>query len=124
MDSVRLSFCRIIKLNDSIAEVIVNDGVEIDSSMLEEYHEWIENNLADPCGLLINKINRYTYTFNAQLKIADAPNIQAIAVVTYTRIAEVATKILTKLPREKKWNLEMFQNREEALTWLENELQK
>ena len=124
MESSKLSFCKINKVSESIAEIIVYDGIEVDLKMVEEYHKWISENLSTPCALLVNKINKYTYTFEAQINLIDLPQIKAIAVITYNRISELTTATLTKLPRKTKWNLKMFYTKEDGLEWLESELQK
>jgi len=64
-----LSFGKAIILNSSLAEIIVEEGVEIDLAMIIEYHNWISQNLSNPCMVLINRINSYTYSFNAQLTL-------------------------------------------------------
>jgi hypothetical protein len=124
METHKLSFCKINKLNDSVAEVIVNEGAEVDSEMVEEYHGWLAANLKPPYGLLINRINQYSYDFEAQTKIGDLPEIKAITVVVYSKISEVATRVLMQIPRRHKWNIEMFHQRQIALEWLEDELEK
>lgn len=122
-NSIKLSFCKINAISDTVAEIIVNDGIEVTMMMVEEYHRWITENLSEPVGLLINKINKYTYTFEAQMNIANLPQIKAMAVVTYSNIAKVSTDSLNNLPREKKWNLQMFDDRDDALEWLEKQLE-
>lgn len=104
-----------------MAEVIVDDGVIIDMDMVREYHEWIQNNLSDPCMLLINKLNPYTYTFEAQKEIAGLDQIQAMAVVVYNRISEVTTRDLASFPREHEWYIQVFDSRHDALLWLEGQ---
>lgn len=116
-----LKMGRIIKLSDDMAEVIVDDGVIIDMDMVREYHEWIQNNLSDPCMLLINKLNPYTYTFEAQKEIAGLDQIQAMAVVVYNRISEVTTRDLASFPREHEWYIQVFDSRHDALLWLEGQ---
>mgnify|MGYP003670059307 FL=1 len=75
--------------------------------------------------LLINKINEYSYEFQAQLAIGNLPQIHAMAVVTYTRKSEITTHLLTTTtPRKKEWNISLFSQRSLALEWLENEQDK
>ena len=124
MELHKLSFCKIKKLSDSIAEVIVHEGKEVDLEMVAEYHQWITENLSAPCGLLINKVNKYAYAFEAQLKIADLPKIRAVAVIAYNRISAVSSLALTKLPGQEQWNIKMFSDRTDGLEWLEGELDK
>jgi len=117
-----LPFSKIILLNDSIAEVIINEGVEMDETMVEEYHEFLLSHLSSPFSLLINKVNSYSYSFGAQIQLASIKEISAMAVVTYNRAAELATdNLATAVPREVEWNLRIFSNRDNALKWLQTE---
>ena len=120
MNKYKLSFCEIILLKNDIAEVIVDDGIEINLSMVEEYHTFLLDKMAHPFSLLINKKNSYSYTFEAQLHLATLTQINFMAVIVYTKISEISTKNLVSLPREILWQLEIFNDRELALTWLHN----
>jgi len=121
MNKYTLSFCEITLLEKDIAEVIINEGIEINLAMVEEYHALLLNKLVYPFSLLINKKNSYSYTFEAQLQLAALPQINVIAIVTYTKISEISTRNLASLPREIPWRLEMFNDRELALNWLRNQ---
>jgi len=105
-------------LQDNIAEVIINDGIEMDIDMINDYHDFLLTHLQVPFSLLINKVNSYTYDFDAQTKLATLKEINAMAVIAYNRITRVATETLASYPRDDKWNLKVFSNREEALNWL------
>ena len=39
-------------------------------NMVEEYHAFLLKHLVSPFSLLINKINSYTYSFDAQVNLA------------------------------------------------------
>lgn len=118
MDLYELPHTKIIKLSDDVAEVIVNEGVEYDMKMVELYHQWIRDHMHHPCCILVNKVNSYTYSFEAQRKLATIPEIKAIALVVYSRASEVATESLVELPKSKPWNSKIFSDREKALQWL------
>ncbi|MFV1985405.1 MAG: hypothetical protein ACC657_17790, partial [Thiohalomonadales bacterium] len=83
MDLHELPFAKIIILDDNIAEVMVNEGVTMDVEMVEQYHEFLLSHLRAPFSLLINKVNSYTYDFDAQNKLATLKEINAMAVVAY-----------------------------------------
>ncbi len=121
----QLPFANIIILKDNLAEVIINEGVEMNSDIVEQYHNFLLRHLSSPFALLINKKNAYTYDFNAQLKIASLKEIYAMAVITYNEVSKQTTHYLAKtVPHDIPWNLEIFSNREEALLWLEKEQMK
>lgn len=118
MDLHELPFAKIIILQDDIAEVMINEGVEMDDNMVNDYHDFLLSHLHAPFSLLINKINSYTYNFNAQINLATLKEINVMAVVAYNRITRVTTETLATYPRSKRWNLKVFTNRDEALNWL------
>jgi hypothetical protein len=117
-----LSFGTITLLRPDLAEVIVNEGIEMDMDMVDEYHMFVSELLAEPCGTLINKKNRYTYTFEAQLAIATLEKIKASAVVVYSETSRISTDALLKLPTHLQQNIKMFSNRDAGLRWLEQQL--
>jgi len=70
MDLYELPFAKIIILDENLAEVIINEGIEMDINMVEQYHEFLLSHLQPPFSLLINKVNSYTYEFYAQLGLS------------------------------------------------------
>ena len=118
MDLHELPFAKIIILRDDIAEVMINDGVKMDIAMIEQYHDFLLSHLRTPFSILVNKINSYTYDFDAQEKLATLKEINAMAVVAYNPVTEITTEILASYPRNVKWNLRIFSNRDDALAWL------
>lgn len=119
-----LSFGQIIKIQDNLVEVLVDADVEFNMDMIAEYHTWMLENLNAPFAILANKINAYTYTFEAQMNIANLPQIKAMAVVSYSKATEESTNVLIGMPRKTKWNIRIFDDRETALNWLRIELDK
>lgn len=99
--------------------MIINENVEMTLEMVEQYHTFLLSRLISPFSLLINKINSYTYSFDAQVNLATIKEINAMAVVAYTQVSQISTEYLkTTVPRKVNWNLKIYNNREEALNWL------
>tara|TARA_B100000745_G_C20153599_1_gene395381 strand:+ start:3863 stop:4297 length:435 start_codon:yes stop_codon:yes gene_type:complete len=121
MKCLDLSFAKVHILRDDIAEVIVNEGVEINKEQVTEYHQALRTNLRSPFSLLINKKFSYTYDFYAQRSIADLQEINAIAVVAYNQLSRMSTESLALIPRRVEWNMTIFASREDALDWLQFE---
>lgn len=122
MEIHELSFGKIYLLSPHLAEVIVNDGVEMNMEMVNEYHNFLRQHLSSPFSLLINKLNKYSYTFEAQKHLATIPEIKAMAVVAYNHSAEVATNILKDVPRNTEWNMKIFPEPNSALHWLNEQM--
>ena len=121
MDLYELPFAKIILLREDIAEVLINNGVEMDVKMVDQYHDFLLSHLRTPFSLLINKVNSYTYDFMAQKKLATLKEINVMAVVAYNRVTKISTEVLVSVPRDVEWNLKIFSNRDEALAWLVSE---
>jgi len=124
MDLHELPFAKIIILSEDIAEVIINDGVEMNTDMVDQYHDFLLSHLHVPFALLVNKVNSYSYNFEAQQNLATLKEINAMAVVSYNRSTTLATKNLAAFPRNEKWNISIFSSRDEALSWLVSEQEK
>jgi hypothetical protein len=121
MDLHELPFAKIIVLDEDLAEVLIDEGVEMNTAMVAAYHDFLLTHLQAPFSLLINKINAYTYDFEAQGSLATLEQINAMAVVTYNRISMISTEALASMPRSKEWNLRIFSDRDVALAWLRSE---
>lgn len=122
MKICNLSFGKIVILNKNLAEVIVDEGIIFDEVMVDEYHDFLSNNLYTPFSLLINKKHSYSYTFGAQKKIGHFDGIKAMAVIALTSGGVMSTETLVNINGNSKWNLKLFQEREQALVWLEEEM--
>jgi len=113
-----LSFARVIILDDDLVEVIVNHGVEVTADMVDEYHAFVRQHLQAPFLQLFNKINDYSYNFDAQLKLGALSESCATAALVYKHASELVIALLQSIPREIEWNLQAFSDREIALAWL------
>ena len=98
MNIHELSFAKAIVINSQLAEIIVDEGIEMDLAMITEYHNWISKNCSDPCIVLINKINSYTYSFDAQLVLGSLEQIKATAVLAIRDSAITTTEYLRTFP--------------------------
>jgi hypothetical protein len=112
----KLSFGTIIIINEHLAEVIIDEGVEMDESLVDAYHDFLLSHLNAPFSLLVNKKNSYSYTFEAQKVIANLEEIDAMAVLVGTLGSTLATKTIISL--KGRTNIKIFVTREEALDWI------
>lgn len=122
--SHRLSFGTIIILNKHLAEVIIDEGVEMDRRLMNEYHDFLVKNLTAPFSLLVNKLNSYSYTFDVQRKISKLKEVFAVAVVVNSVGSKMATKTILSLNINENWEMKIFYSREEALMWLTDKRNK
>ncbi|MEC3905440.1 hypothetical protein VOI54_00265 [Tamlana sp. 2201CG12-4] len=118
MKSYRLSFGTIELLNNNLAEIIVDEGIILDEVMVDEYHDFLLNNLEAPFSLLVNKKNPYSYTFEAQKIIAHLDEIQSMAVLVNSIGGVMSTETLMNINGNIHQNIKIFNEREEAINWL------
>lgn len=121
-----LSFAQINVLNDNIIEVIVNKDVEISIEMVEEYDEFLSHHFNRPIGILINKINPYHYSFEAQFLAGSNENIIAMAAVYYDKSSADEIMKMKSVRSVDQLNVQAFNALEmgwqDAKQWLEHEV--
>ena len=121
MNTDTLSFAQIHILEDDIAEVIVNEGIEITLAMVGEYHDFLPKEMSHPFAVLINKKNAYTYTFDAQRHLWTLPEFRAIAILAYNDMTVKVTHGLISIQREISCTIKIFNQRDVGLQWLTDE---
>ncbi len=128
MEQYRLSFARINILIDKIVEVVIDNYVNVSIEMVEELDTFLNNALDHPYGLLINKVNHYSYSFEATLIFASLDNIKAIAVINYSKSSEEITTNIMKQRQIDQLNIKSFSGLglgyQQATAWLKNQLIK
>lgn len=101
-----------------MAEVIFNEGVELNAKYTEEVHDFLNSNFKAPISVLNNMVNRHSYSFYAQTMLWAIPEIKRVGFVAYNIISERSVKVFFVIPREKVLDAKIFNNRAEAIQWL------
>lgn len=122
----RLSFGFYNILADNIVEVTADEGVELTLEMVEEGSNFLEEHMTGNFAMLVNRINNYTYSYEAQLSVASHENLKALAFVCYSKESELITKKLQSNRSVDKWDYPIFSGLElgwqQAYQWLEKSL--
>ncbi len=122
----RLSFGCFSILSDNIVEVVVDEGVEMSLEMIDECHHFIVSHFKEDFGMLINRVNNYTYSYEAKLSIASYENLKALAFVYYSESSKAVSENLYQLRSLDQWNYKLFSGLElgwqQAFDWLQQEL--
>ncbi|MDP2560647.1 STAS/SEC14 domain-containing protein [Psychrobium sp. 1_MG-2023] len=114
-----LSFGKIFIINDDLAEVVVDGGIEITTTMVSEFHGYLLARFQHPFGLLINKTNAYSTEFNAQTQCGTLKQIKRIAIYAPTNMATLSANFMASVPRDVNIPIKVFNNRDDALHWLD-----
>lgn len=122
----RLSFGHFNILAESILEVVADEGVEMTLEMIEECHQFVEKHFTEDFGMLVNRVNNYTYSYEAKLSIASYEHLKAIAFVYYSHDSKHVTEELYQTRAFDEWNFRIFSGLElgwqQAYKWLQQEL--
>jgi hypothetical protein len=122
----RLSYGFYSIFANNIIEVTADEGIEITLEMVEECHQFMNDNVEGNFALLINRINNYTYTYEAKLSIASYEGLKALAFVCYSEESILVTQQLQESHSFDQWAYPVFSGLElgwqQAYQWLESEL--
>lgn len=122
----RLSFGYFTLLAENIVEVCIDDGIELSLEMIEECDDFFKAHIFGDFGMLINRINEYSYSYEAQLSVGSYQGLKAIAFVYYSDECKAQVEELSAKRAYDNWNSEIFSGLElgwqQALSWLEREL--
>jgi hypothetical protein len=118
---LHIEFAKIIIIENDVAEIIVDKEIELTIEMVRHLHQTLRNNLATSFFLLINKINDYSYDFEAMHELGTIKEIAGIAIIGYSVQAQINSQYMSKLKRKKTWNAKTFNNRDDALEWIQQQ---
>ena len=116
-----IGFADIIILEEDLAEIIVHQNIEIDDDMVNQIHDTLLSNLTSPFSVSVNKINEYSFDFNALSKIWNLEDIISVAVICYNETAQLTASYISSIHREKTLNIETFATRIECMDWIKQE---
>lgn len=119
---LRLSFCKIIPRTENITEVIIDNDVEVNDEMVDEYHAWLDAHHDGDFAILVNKTNRYTYTFNAQLRLGKIEKMKLAAFLVRDSAGETAVKAMMGIKSRRQMPNNIFYDHAEALNWLQQNI--
>jgi hypothetical protein len=119
MEINRISFADICVLRDDLAEVTVDNAVDIDIDMVAEIHNALLVLFNDSFSLLINKTNAYSTQLDALMKFGTLSAIDKIAIYAPNKFAKMSADFSATIPSSAALNIEVFTSREDALAWLQ-----
>lgn len=119
MTELTLPFGKVNIIQNNIAEAIIDDSVVINLEKLTLFHKALLAHFKNQrFSLLVNKVNSYTYEFEAQRNVGKLKEIDKTAIVAYSQNAKLASIIIMGINKDKDWNVKMFVDRQDAMDWL------
>ena len=115
---LELDFGKIKSIRDDIAEIVINENIELTGKQVDKLHEAMLIQYKGPFSVLLDMTNRYSLSFCALTKFGAIAEIKNIAITVNNKAAETAAGMFHYVPREDKPNLKIFQSKPDALLWL------
>ncbi len=109
-----LSLGKIFVLRSDLAEVIVDEGVE----MVEEIHNALLSIFPHSFSLLINKTNSYSTELDALVLFGTLSAINKIAIFAPNKMAQLSAEFAANIPSSSVLDIQIFTNRDDALAFL------
>lgn len=121
MEIYRISFAKICILHSTLAEITVDNGVDINLQMVDEIHDSLLSLFKESFSLLINKSNSYSSQLDALIHFGTLDTLNKIAVFAPNKLALMSAEFSATIPSSAALNIEVFTEREDALVWLAEE---
>ena len=120
------SFGQIEFISENIIEIIIKQNIEVTLEFMDEYEDLMSKYVKGNYAVLVNRINRYSFTFEAILCVGSAENLKAAAIISYDNKHELQTENLKTIRHMDNLNIKEFSGlelgREKAIRWLEAQL--
>ena len=118
MEWHKLSFGKIGILRGNIAEIMIDEGVDINIEMVEEIHNYLLSIFTDSFSLLINKSNAYSTQLDALIQFGTLATIDKIAVFAPNKLAKLSADFSASIPSSNALNIQVFTDIDDAIAWL------
>ncbi len=124
--NITTSFGQVNFLSNNVVELIINKGIEVSLELVDEYDALMAENFTCDYAILVNRLNSYSFSYEALLCIGSAQHLKAVAIINYGVENEEQTKNLQAIRHMDDLNIKEFSGlelgRESAIKWLEKQL--
>ena len=112
-------YCTVQRRDDNILVFEINDGIEIDADMVAELTRAADEVMTGSFGILSNRINSYSLSFEAMTALARYDNLAALAIVVHNSksrmLVEAQNYLISALRRKP---IKIFMDADSAINWL------
>lgn len=105
-----------------IVELIPRHGIEINAEQIDIIYDQAISQSGGYCALLVNRKYDYSLSFSAHRKVAAHEGLVALAYLTHSPASAQVAEYTARLAPYARCPIRVFQDRDEALLWLEQQL--
>lgn len=119
----KFDYCTIQQRDDNILAFEIHDGIEVDAAMVAELIHAADTAISGPFGILSDRINSYSLSFEAMDALAHYDKMRALAIVVHhskTRILVEAQNYFISALSNKP--IKVFLDTDSAIRWLHERL--
>ena len=120
LNEYKFDYCTIQHRDDNILLFEINDGIEVDADMVAELTHTADKTISGAFGILSNRINSYSLSFEAITALAQYDNLAALAIVVHDAksrmLVEAQNYLIMAL---KKKPIKIFMDMDSAVSWLQ-----
>lgn len=119
----KFDYCTIQQRDDNILAFEIHDGIEVDAEMATELVHAADTAISGPFGILSDRINSYSLSFEAMDALAHYDKMVALAIVVHhsrTRmLVETQNYFISALSKKP---IKIFIDTDSAIRWLHERL--
>ncbi|MGI1679567.1 MAG: hypothetical protein K6L75_12580 [Cellvibrionaceae bacterium] len=116
---INLSFCKVEIHPRNIVEIIPHPDVEIEKEMVDEFFSYLaENGVEGNISILLDKLTKFSYSFESLMILGAEERIKNVAVVSYDKLSIETSEYMIQRFNQSKKNSVVFTSREAAVDWL------
>ncbi len=112
----KLSFAEVEIFEKGIIKITPHEGVEISAEDIHETQRLIRS--VPDARLLIDRLNSYSYSFEAIQAIRNYEGVRAAAIITYGYSSQVTAQFVRGDGGDSPYPMEIFTNKDDAIRWL------
>ena len=121
MKEYTLSFCKFIKHNESLLEVIIDNAIDLNTKHANKANVLLNRIFNKPYGVLVDVRNDFSFTHEGGVTIGNPKMEKRVAFFAHRKHSEIALRSVIRMQNAgfPKKNLKIFYERESAIKWLE-----
>jgi hypothetical protein len=121
MEEYTLTFCKLIKHNESLLEVILNEGTHLNIYHANEANDILNRIFKEPYGVLVDIRNDVMSSFEGGVTIGNSKLEKRVALLIRRKNTENTVRCIMLMQKEgfPEKELKIFYDRKSAINWLE-----
>ncbi|MHC4270583.1 MAG: hypothetical protein ACYSTS_19305 [Planctomycetota bacterium] len=97
MKEYTLSFCKFIKHNESLLEVIIDNAIDINTVHANEANDLLSRIFKKPYGVLVDVRNDFSFIYEGGVTIGNPKMEKRVALLAHRKRSEIALRSVIRM---------------------------